>query len=350
MVDPDAQRGRGIVFPSVGEYPIYDANAYDVMMADVVRVAAFKRGLEAAVRPGATVVELGCGGLAPWARLARDLGAGRVIAVESLDHAREAARLAIASDNSTGCPIELCSPADYRAYTGPVDVLVAEVVGTVGGSEGGGAYIGAEVNRIANPDLVVLPGGWASEVRGYSFQRAAAGRRPGFPPAAEPYLRKLAALEGTYTDPRLCVAGPHVASGILTAARSFEIGEFGGTTGAVHTNDVVLDVIADGLLDSLLLSVRVHVGPALIDTLAQETSWYPVVVPFASPVPVTAGDVLTVDVTSAPTDHPECPDYTFSWKLHGSSEGVAGWCELPWRGAVLGGTPLHRELLETGLP
>lgn len=345
VVDPEEREGRGLVFPSVGEYPIYDATAYEVMMADRFRVDAFTHGMRAAVRPGDTVVELGCGALAPWARLADDLGAGRVLAVEYLPEVRDRARRLIA-DEGRSQSVSVLSPDEYRAFTGRVDVLVAEVIGTIGGSEGAAETIGSEVARIDNPDLIVLPGGWETEVRGFSFARTAAGQPPAFPPTAVPYLEQLRDLAGADLDPRLCAVGPYVTDGLLTDGGVIEVGSYRGTRADHVTTTARLHVTAPGTLDSLLLSVRVLVGEAVVDSLTEETSWFPVIVPLPAPVEVAPGTVVDVRATSQHGAGGHCLDYSLAWSVHPPDGGrTSGTVDVPWRASGLGTNPLTRRLL-----
>lgn len=345
VADPEERLGRGLVFPSVGEYPIYDATAYEVMMADRFRVDAFTAGLRAAVRPERTVVELGCGALAPWARLADDLGAARSIAVEYLPEVREAARRLIAEEGREG-RVSVLSPEQYAAYSGRVDVLVAEVVGTIGGSEGAADTIGAEVARLTNPDLVVLPGGWETEVRGFSWAGTAGGEPPAFPPSAIPYLEQLRELAGTDLDPRLCAVGPFITEGLLTDGGVVEVGSYGGIHAEHRTETARLTVTTAGVLDSLLLSVRVLVGDAVVDSLTEETSWFPVIVPLPEPIDVVPGTVVEVTATSEQGAGGACLDYSLAWSVRPPDGGrTAGTVDVPWRSSGLGTNPLTRRLL-----
>src|SRR5688572_27173656 len=73
---------------------MYSLAAYGKMIVDAARMDAYVRALRKAIRPGAVVVDLGCGpGL--FALIACQLGARRVFAIEPNDViqvARDAAR------------------------------------------------------------------------------------------------------------------------------------------------------------------------------------------------------------------------------------------------------------------
>lgn len=345
VADPEERKGRGLVFPSVGEYPIYDATAYELMMTDRFRVDAFTHGLQTAVRPNSTVVEIGCGALAPWARLADDLGAARVIAVEYLPEVREEARRLVTEEGRADS-VSVISPKEYATFNERVDILVAEVIGTIGGSEGAADTIGTEITRIGNPDLIVLPGGWKSEIRGFDFARSSAGRRPAFPPTALPYLDQLRELVGSDVDPRLCAVGPFVAEGVLTDGRVIEYGNYSGTRGEYSTTSVQLVVVTPGTLDSFLVSVRVMIGESEVDSLTQETSWFPVIVPLPGPIEVSPGTVIDVAASSHPGLGGSCLDYSFAWSVQPpNGRHESGVVDVPWRSSELGSNPLTRDLL-----
>src|SRR3954469_11620903 len=74
----------------------YSERGYGHMVADHSRVDAYARALEASVRPGCTVLDLGTG-TGIFALVAARLGARRVYAVEPSDAIATAARLARAN-------------------------------------------------------------------------------------------------------------------------------------------------------------------------------------------------------------------------------------------------------------
>src|SRR5262249_19232127 len=79
------------LWPSVGEYFIYDELLYHAMTSDRVRTQAYRHAIEATVR-GKTVVDIGSGADLVLARMCLEAGSKRVYAIEMLEQAVERAR------------------------------------------------------------------------------------------------------------------------------------------------------------------------------------------------------------------------------------------------------------------
>lgn len=329
---PGAHSGPGAYFlPSIGEYPIYDDAAYQFMMDDEPRVRAFEQALTDAVTADSVVVELGCGVHAPWARLAARLGARRVVAVEQLDHVREAVISELANDPRYAS-IDVLSYDDYVASGIRPTILVSEIVGAIGSSEGAEQIVGREVARIGDPGMVVLPQGWITSVSAFSWRRMLRGAEPVFTREADRYRRALEETVGS-GDIRLCVVGRQVQLGLLSRPAAVETARFTGAASDVASILAEVAVSRTGTLDSLLLSVDVKIGTQSVDSLSSRSSWLPVVVPLGSTeLPVRPGDVLEVRMHRTLETNPVCPDYVVDWRLRRDGEEVArGAAELPWR-------------------
>src|SRR5262249_15487141 len=123
------------LWPSVGEYFIYDELLYHAMTSDRVRTQAYRHAIEATVR-GKTVVDIGSGADLVLARMCLEAGSKRVYAIEMLEQAVERARR-LADELSTGERLVIIH-GDSRAVELPekVDVCVSELIGTIGSSEG----------------------------------------------------------------------------------------------------------------------------------------------------------------------------------------------------------------------
>ncbi|HEV7589105.1 MAG TPA: 50S ribosomal protein L11 methyltransferase [Longimicrobium sp.] len=107
----------------------YSVAGYGRMVADETRVRAYARALEAVVRPGCTVLDIGTG-TGVFAMHAARLGARRVYAVEpasAIDTARELARL-----NGLADRIEFHQELSLRvSLPERVDVIVADLRGVL---------------------------------------------------------------------------------------------------------------------------------------------------------------------------------------------------------------------------
>src|SRR5262249_13312925 len=79
------------LWPSHGQYPIYDAPLYPQMARDEERNRRYRQAIRERV-PGKVVLDIGTGGEAVLARLCIEAGAARVYAIERSPVAFEAAR------------------------------------------------------------------------------------------------------------------------------------------------------------------------------------------------------------------------------------------------------------------
>ena len=107
---------------------MYSLSDYRDMIADPVRTEAYVRALRAAVRPGATVVEIGTG-VGYFAIVACRAGAARVVAIEPDPAIHVAAELA--SLNGFGDRIRFIQDLSSRVSLAPADVLVSDLRGVL---------------------------------------------------------------------------------------------------------------------------------------------------------------------------------------------------------------------------
>jgi type I protein arginine methyltransferase len=107
----------------------YSLRGYGRMVADEVRMRAYRDALAASIQPGATVLDLGAG-TGILSLLACQLGAGRVYAVEPSDALAVARQLA--QDNGYGDRIEFLQMSSFDVQLrAPVEVLVSDLRGVL---------------------------------------------------------------------------------------------------------------------------------------------------------------------------------------------------------------------------
>lgn len=85
------ERHGPTIWPSVGEWPVYDRSIYRILACDRARNNAYTKAIERSVA-GKVVVDLGTGSELLWARRCKELGARKVFAIESMDSSYRAAQ------------------------------------------------------------------------------------------------------------------------------------------------------------------------------------------------------------------------------------------------------------------
>jgi Ribosomal protein L11 methyltransferase (PrmA) len=119
------------------------------MLADTVRVGAFRRALDAVVTPGAVVLDLGAG-TGIMSALACRAGASRVYVIEEgpvLEFAEEVLRVNGFGDRV----VTMRGLSTGRHLPEPVDVIVSETIGVAGFDEGILGYLMDARKRFARP-------------------------------------------------------------------------------------------------------------------------------------------------------------------------------------------------------
>ncbi|WP_413802521.1 50S ribosomal protein L11 methyltransferase [Streptomyces iranensis] len=340
------------LFASIGEYPVYDDVAYEVMIKDERRM---NRYVEAVRRyaPGRTVLDIGTGKDAVWALAAARAGARHVWAVEviptSARIARETIEEAGFADRITvieGLSTEIELPE-------PVDMCVSEIIGTLGGSEGAGSVLRDARKRLVKPGGVFIPHRSVTAAVALDLDSANRGRPPGFPPFVFRYVEEVFASVGRPFDLRVVLEGLQDSPAVrersyLSDPAEVEPLEFNGDLDPEGTDGAELTFTRAGTVSGLALGMRLWVaeGDEPIDSLVQPSSWTPVYAPLSvAGLPVRPGDRFAFDFTTTLSDDGVHPDYALTGELH-RADGPA--VPLSWSSTHHGdgfrATPFYRSL------
>ncbi|HET7461743.1 MAG TPA: class I SAM-dependent methyltransferase [Longimicrobium sp.] len=134
---------------------MYSVSGYGRMVADQARADAYCRALEAAVRPGSVVLDLGTG-TGFFAVYAARLGARRVIGIDPSDAIQVARQ--VVRDNGVEDRVELIQTLSTRlALTERADVIVFDLRGVLPPLEHGVAAIADARERLLAPGGVLIP-------------------------------------------------------------------------------------------------------------------------------------------------------------------------------------------------
>jgi type I protein arginine methyltransferase len=344
---PGGAPAPGAVYlcPSVGEYPIYDESIYQVLREDERRNSLFRRAV-GAIAPGATVLEIGCGPDLLWTLAAVDAGASRVYAIEVIgDSARRAERAARALP--AGRVQVIAGDSTRVVLPEPADVCIAEIVGCIGGSEGIAAVLADARRRHLAPSASVIPAAVRS-LAGAVGLLDLMGGDVAMPAAFAPYVEAVLKQAGGPFDLRLYVGGVGPAA-LLSTTGAFEDLRFAEQSYA-QGGELQLRITRSGRVDGLLAWIELAVGPddAVLDSLAEDTNWLPVYIPFAleEPLEVNAGDIMALQVTVRGAADGIHPEYFFRGHLSRTCSGatVSVSAESRYSGGPFRSTPVHRRL------
>ncbi len=304
---PAAGRGRPELWPSVGEYPVYDDLLYHAMVSDERRNAAYREALQGVVA-GRTAVDVGTGSEVLLARMCVEAGATRVYAVEvqedSFRRARERVRELGLEDRVT----VLHGDAATLALPEAVDVCVSELIGSIGGSEGSAAILD-HARRWLKPGGAMVPRRCETWIAAATLPDELHAD-PAFGELAAGYAERVMDAVGHRGDLRLCVKG-FPADALLSDAGVFEELDFTRVIGPPRARTTELRIGRGGRLDGFLLWIRFHVGERLaVDSLEHEVSWLPVFFPVFYPgVEVAAGESLRLECSATISEDGLHPDY-----------------------------------------
>ena len=123
------------IWPSEGEYPVYEEVLYFAMTHDKKRVLKYKNAIDEVVK-GKSVVDIGTGKDAILARMCIEAGARIVYAIEMDKAAFEKAKVLIENLGYQEKIILIHGNALEISLPEQVDVCVSEIIGTISSSEG----------------------------------------------------------------------------------------------------------------------------------------------------------------------------------------------------------------------
>ena len=295
------------LWPSLGEYDVYDELLYYAMTHDERRNQAYRSAIAGAVRD-ATVLDIGTGADAVLARFCIEAGAEKVYAVEVEERAFQEARKAVERLGLAGKITVIHGDSARVQLPEQVDVCVSEILGTIGSSEGvipilndawrflkdGGSMIPRRcITRIAP---VSLPEGLVDSLHLTEL------------PAS--YVQQVFDKVGHPFDLRMCIKN-FPAANLLGVPGVFEDLDFSSTVAPDDETLVSFSISQAGTLHGFLLWLNLYPAEGeLLDSLTGKLSWLPVFFPVFYPgLPVSAGDVIDARCERRAGEDGPMPDY-----------------------------------------
>jgi len=301
------------LWPSVGEYQIYDELLYYAMTSDQRRNSSYKAAINRLVKDK-VVVEVGTGKDAILARFCVEGGAQKVYAIEAMD---ESYRQAKAYIKSLGLEDKIILVHGYSSEVQlpeKADVCVSEIIGTIGGSEGTVVALN-DARRLLKEDGLMIPQRCLTKIAAVRLPHEISDN-PGFTELSGYYAERVFEYVGYKFDVRLCLKN-FPTSNLISDVETFEDLDFAGYVEPEYEREVTLTITESSRLDGFLLWLNLDTGAGeVIDNLAHPYSWLPVYFPAFDPgIEVSEGDVIKAVCSSTLCDNGVNPDYRIKGSL-----------------------------------
>ncbi|GAA0708597.1 hypothetical protein GCM10010199_03580 [Dactylosporangium roseum] len=339
-----------MLFPSMGEYPVYDDGVYDAFDVPDQRLHAYREAISASV-PGKVALDIGTGRDALWAVHAARAGARHVFAVEQQPEAAGQARRAITEAGVADRVTVVQGASTDIDLPRPAQVCISEIVGNIASAEGVIVALADARRRLCATDCVWIPYRIQTWVAAIDLSPALAAQDYALATESLPYLEQIFTSVGHPFDLRLCLGGPvdklRVSSAAAVESIVFDHRRASPPPDALSVAE--LTVAATGAwMTGLLLWTRIAVTAhaAELDTLTSDTrGWAPIYVPLPlDGVRVRPGENLTVTFRRTTSDDDLHPDYRLT--VGGTSAADLGsmtW-QSPHHGRGFRRSALYRHL------
>jgi len=334
---------RPELWPSLGEYDVYDELLYYAMTHDEARNRSYRAAINRAVK-GRTVLDIGTGADAILARFSVEAGAKQVYAIEAGNAAYERAR-SLVEDMGLADKITLIH-GDSTEVQLPekVDVCVSEILGTIGSSEGVTSILN-DARRFLKDGGMMIPQRCITQWAAVSLPEELADH-PKLTELPSIYLEEVFKRVGYPFDLRICIKNfPH--ANILSDVQVFEDLDFTDFVQPEFESDVVFTINRRSRVDGFLLWLNLY--PAeneMIDSLSSKTSWLPLFVPaFCPGLEVSEGDLIQTRYCCSLGEGGRMPDYTIGGTvIRKQSEPIAFSYRSFYRTTAFGQNPFYKAL------
>lgn len=298
------------LFPSVGEYPVYDTNSYLFMQADKQIEKMYKNALSYTCR-NKDVIDIGTGQFMDWAMYALYYGASSATGVEVIKETFELAKLQLSKEpKSFQKRMTLINALSFDFNSDKkFDVCVSEVIGCIGGSEGAAKVILDAKERLLKPKGKVIPFSCLTKVGGICLRDLLPEIK--VHKDSLTYLNQIFELNGGPFDVRLTLTH-NMPEAVITTHGVVETLNFEGDLKLEDIEQCQIVVEQNGKIDGVLLWIDLLVdkfGKSL-DSLKTETGWEVVYFPlFDTPVEVKKGDLMNISFERKLSKDNVHPDY-----------------------------------------
>jgi amino acid adenylation domain-containing protein/non-ribosomal peptide synthase protein (TIGR01720 family) len=301
---------RPELWPSLGEYNVYDELLYYAMTHDEGRNRSYRAAISQSVK-GKVVLDIGAGADAVLSRFCLEGGAQRVYAIELREDAWRSATKLVENLGLTNRIVLINGDSTHVQLPEKVDVCVSEILGTIGSSEGAASILN-DARRFLKNGGIMIPRRCITRFAAVSLPEELAeslrlSELPSF------YVQQVFQKFGYPFDLRMCISNLPLGS-MISQAQVFEDLDFTGFVPPEHEADVRLTIERKSRLDGFLLWLYLYPGlDEPVDSLHNRLSWLPVFFPAFYPgVEVSRGDVIEARCSRWLGSDGPMPDYAIS--------------------------------------
>lgn len=294
---------------------------YEIMERDAVRNRAYEQVVQEQV-PGLSVLEIGTGPHVFLSAMCHRAGASEIIALEANQHAFRSA-CDYATHNQLDRLRLLHGFSDQITLQQRSQVLIHELVGSIGSSEGMARFVADAKRRLLVPNAVHIP----AQCNTYLF------------PTEHPRLNLIESLLGwIYRGQRLhgkqfLRAYNFPIQAALAPPQEFETIVFQNDYPLQDQRRLVFNVARDGWLSGFALFIRLFVDAnRIVDSIEQATNWsVPYIRLYNPALWVKQGSLIVVDVKTKLNQVD--PSYTIEVALGDSIDTLSASAQYAWNGA-----------------
>lgn len=275
------------------------------MLDDPERLAPFARALDVAC-PGQVVAEIGVG-LGPLSLLALQAGAQRVYGIEVDPRTLQCAvDLLAAHGFGPDRFLPLVGRSDEIELPEPVDVLVGELVDSIGIGENASYYLGEARQRWVRPEGLLIPGRIRVDVALASSDRFARERRFWSETLPSRHGLDYEPIADRLASPRRTLRIE--ADEVLSATARWQDLDFGTDRSVAERRSLELEVLTAGRAEGVVVHFRLDLlgNEIFIDTAPDRapTCWEQGFLPLPRPLDVEPGQRFRLDLAAPPTREP----------------------------------------------
>ncbi len=302
------------IWPSLGEYPIYDELMYYAMSTDRGRTSRYETAINQLVKDK-VVVDIGTGQDLVLARMCIAAGAAKVYAIEGMEESYEGAKAFIENHGLSNRIILLKGFSTEIELPEKADVCVSEIIGTIGSSEGVVPILN-DARRFLKAGGRMIPERCITRIAAVQIPNDVL-ESPRFSMMSELYAKKIFDSVGYEFDVRVCLKDLPEENQ-LSESEAFEDLDFTRNIDPNTDREILLTVNKGGRLDGFLLWLNLFtISGQMIDNSVEESSWLPVFFPaFDQGIDVSSGDVIRAVCRSQISDNWVNPDYRIEGTLH----------------------------------